>query len=243
MRKEQGGTAGGTTSRGTEPASSIPTGCGTAFNPFRSRCTGAPANADHRAPADGLNRRYGLAVRSLEKLRNAEREGQLPEFLFFWGHHPRRPGELGPWCLSQWYPSPFSLNGSLYATAEHFMMAEKARMFGDEKVLESILSTTDPRQAKSFGRNVRHFSEMVWETHRYDIVVRGNLAKFGQADALREYLCSTAGRVLVEASPVDVVWGIGHHANDESASTPSEWRGMNLLGFALMEVRKALCGS
>ena len=61
--------------------------------------------------------------------------------------------------------------------------------------------------------------------------------KFGQHPALREFLLGTGDRVLVEASPMDRVWGIGLAADDERAADPARWRGLNLLGFALMEAR------
>lgn len=71
-------------------------------------------------------------------------------------------------------------------------------------------------------------------------MVAGNLAKFGQHTDLREYLLGTGDRVLVEASPLDRVWGIGLAADDERAVSPDQWRGLNLLGFALMQVRETL---
>lgn len=181
-------------------------------------------------------------MRSLTDLERAERRGELPEFLFFWGHRPHRDHETGPWCLSQWWPSPFSVEDINFPTAEHYMMSEKARLFGDEDTFRRILSTTDPRRAKSFGRRVHDFDDRIWVELRYDIVVRANLHKFRQNPVLRAYLCRTAGRVLVEASPVDTVWGIGRDARDTRATVPSEWRGTNLLGFALMDVRSTLCG-
>jgi ribA/ribD-fused uncharacterized protein len=46
--------------------------------------------------------------------------------------------------------------------------------------------------------------------------------------------------VLVEASPRDRIWGIGMSAGHRDASRPSRWRGLNLLGFALMNVRDQL---
>jgi ribA/ribD-fused uncharacterized protein len=57
---------------------------------------------------------------------------------------------------------------------------------------------------------------------------------------LREFLLGTGDRVLVEASPQDRIWGIGLAADDERASVPEQWLGLNLLGFALMEVRHRL---
>jgi ribA/ribD-fused uncharacterized protein len=97
-----------------------------------------------------------------------------------------------------------------------------------------------PSKAKTFGRKVRNFDEQIWSNHRFDIAVRGNTAKFEQNTALRDWLLSTEGRVLVEASPRDKIWGIGLAADDERALDPKTWRGLNLLGFALMRTRTAL---
>lgn len=170
----------------------------------------------------------------------ARRAGDRLKYLFFWGHRPAADGRVTASCLSQWWHAPFVVDGITYATAEHFMMAGKARLFGDTEAAERIVATGHPQRAKALGRLVRHFDEATWLDHRYDLVVRGNLAKFGQHEELRAFLLGTARRVLVEASPVDRVWGIGLAATDDRARQPSRWRGLNLLGFALMDVRAAL---
>jgi ribA/ribD-fused uncharacterized protein len=90
------------------------------------------------------------------------------------------------------------------------------------------------------GRQVRGFDEEAWTAARYDIVVAGSVAKFGQHEDLRAFLLATGERVLVEASPLDRVWGIGLAADDERASSPDRWVGLNLLGFALMDAREKL---
>jgi ribA/ribD-fused uncharacterized protein len=175
--------------------------------------------------------------RSVEEARRAS--GDL-KYLLFWGHQPSADGRVTASCLSQWWPAPFEVDGSTYATAEHFMMAAKARLFGDTRIAERIVAASHPHRAKALGRLVTGFDETTWQEHRYDIVVRANLAKFGQHDDLRAFLLGTAKRVLVEASPVDRVWGIGLAATDDRARQPSAWRGLNLLGFALMDVRAEL---
>jgi ribA/ribD-fused uncharacterized protein len=53
-------------------------------------------------------------------------------------------------------------------------------------------------------------------------------------------LLGTNVRVLAEASPSDRIWGIGLGADDECASDPRRWNGLNLLGFALMSARATL---
>jgi ribA/ribD-fused uncharacterized protein len=120
------------------------------------------------------------------------------------------------------------------------MMAGKARLFGDESSAERVLSTPDPAAVQALGRRVRDFDQAVWEAHRFDLVVAGNVAKFGQDPDLRNYLVGTGDRVLVEASPIDRIWGIGLAGTDPQAQDPAGWRGLNLLGFALMRARARL---
>ncbi|GAA2420835.1 NADAR family protein [Actinomadura vinacea] len=170
----------------------------------------------------------------IDDLIELEERGELPEFVLFWG------GKTAKGCLSQWHPSPFAVDGVTYPTAEHFMMAEKARLFGDAAAVEKILADPDPGRAKALGRRVRNYAEETWVRERYDIVVRGNVAKFGAHDRLRDFLSGTTGKVLVEASPLDTIWGIGFGEERPEALRPSQWRGLNLLGFALMDAREAL---
>ncbi|QMU68223.1 NADAR family protein [Streptacidiphilus sp. P02-A3a] len=179
-------------------------------------------------------------ARSREQLTALTRSGARPKWLMFWGHQPRRDGGVGAGALSQWWPSAFTVRGVRYATAEHWMMAGKARLFGDEAAVPAILAARTPAEAKNLGRLVRGFDEERWSAARFGLVAEGNTAKFGQDPALREYLLGTGGRVLVEASPVDRVWGIGLAATDDRARDPDRWRGLNLLGFALMEARSRL---
>jgi ribA/ribD-fused uncharacterized protein len=181
-----------------------------------------------------------LKPHSVEDLVRAMDKGLRPKYLFFWGHQPNADGSIGNSCFSQWFNAGFEVEGQRYATAEHFMMAGKARLFGDDAVLARILACGSPAQAKTLGRHVEGFDEAAWQQARFDIVVRANEAKFSQNAAMRDHLLATGDRVLVEASPVDRIWGIGLAANDEAASKPRKWRGLNLLGFALMEVRSRL---
>ena len=179
-------------------------------------------------------------IRNREELLRAVRKGQRFTYLLFWGHRPLPNGEIGKSCFSQWWPAPFSIRKVGYATAEHFMMAEKARLFGDENARAQILKAGSPKAAKQLGRQVKNFEEAVWKESRFQFVVEGNYAKFSQNPGLGEFLLGTGNKVLVEASPVDRIWGIGLAADNERAMNPEEWRGLNLLGFALMEVRKLI---
>lgn len=183
------------------------------------------------------------SIDSRESLVRAVRAGARVKYLHFWGHRPRRDGQMGASCLSQWWPSPFTVDGVAYATAEHWMMASKARLFGDTGAEREVLQASSPALAKKVGRLVRGFDDATWARERFSIVVEGSVHKFSAHEELRAFLLATGDRVLVEASPVDRVWGIGIAADDERAADPERWRGPNLLGFALMAARARLAAS
>ncbi|HEX3007233.1 MAG TPA: NADAR family protein, partial [Bacteroidales bacterium] len=177
---------------------------------------------------------------TLEELIKEHQSGERIKYLFFWGHTPAKDQKVGPFCFSQWFSSPFIVDGVTYPTAEHWMMAGKARLFGDTEIASRILSSGNPGEVKKLGRQIRGFDEDTWVAHRFEIVVEGNYHKFSQSSDLKEYLLDTNDRVLVEASPVDNIWGIGIAKNSPVIEDPTQWLGLNLLGFALMEVRKRL---
>ena len=156
------------------------------------------------------------------------------KFVFFWKPNAEVVNES---CFSQWQPSPFSVDGDEYYCAEQYMMAEKARLFGDEEVEEEIMNTSDPKLMKALGRKVRNFDPQVWDKAKYSIVLNGNYYKFTQNKEMMDFLLSTGDKILVEASPMDTIWGIGLGKDNEKAHNIASWRGKNLLGFALMEVR------
>jgi ribA/ribD-fused uncharacterized protein len=166
--------------------------------------------------------------------------GHAVQFLFFWGHTARREGIIDASCLSQWYPRAFEHDGVRYLTAEHFMMAAKARLFRDDQALAAVLTAKTPAEAKKIGRGVRDYDDVAWGRARLGAVVEGNVAKFGQNDDLKKFLLATGERVIVEASPRDRIWGIGMGGSNPDAPHPERWRGKNLLGFALMEARARL---
>lgn len=175
--------------------------------------------------------------RSVTELIAAVDAGKRPRCVHFWGHTPRREGVVDKASFSQWYPARFDADGEVFATAEHYMMWRKAMLFGDDAVARAVLVADSPGAAKTLGREVSGFDEETWVAERWEIVVRGSVAKFSSDPTLRDFLLATRGRVLVEASPRDRIWGIGMGSDNPAAEDPNTWRGLNLLGFALMEAR------
>jgi hypothetical protein len=120
---------------------------------------------------------------------------ETDRFVFFWGGWP-----------SQWSKSTFRVDGIAYNCCEQFMMAEKARLFGDDVRLAQILQSKSPREQKALGREVENFDEAVWNRVCRDVVYRGNLARFTQDDRLAALLLATGDKTIVEASPKDCIW-------------------------------------
>ncbi|MBS1625395.1 MAG: NADAR family protein [Bacteroidetes bacterium] len=162
------------------------------------------------------------------------------KYLFFWGHQKATDGSVTASCFSQWYESPFVVDGVTYLTAEHWMMAQKALLFHDTKAYNAVIAADTPGKAKAIGREVQNFDEVLWIDKREEIVLAGSLHKFGQHLPMKTFLLNTGDRVLVEASPVDFIWGIGLSKDDARSLDPLKWRGDNLLGFTLMEARDKL---
>ena len=136
-----------------------------------------------------------------EELRERWKSGEEFRFYLFYGHKPPTEG-VDASCLSQWFVRVFTIDEIDYPTAEHWMMAEKARLFGDQAMLKEILASEGPRDAKAFGRKVSGFDNEVWGKHKFDIVIKGNLAKFGQHDDLKQFLLSTASLNSTSDRPV-----------------------------------------
>ncbi|GGH27662.1 NADAR family protein [Sphingobacterium alkalisoli] len=162
------------------------------------------------------------------------------KYIFFWGHTKRHNEEIGKFCFSQWSESPFTVDNISYKTAEHWMMAHKAMLFSDKKIFEKIINCDKPGEAKELGRQVNGYNDLTWNKKKFDIVKLGNIHKFNQYPKFAEYLLKTENRILVEASPVDTIWGIGLSQDSSEIKNVHAWRGQNLLGFALMVARDFL---
>lgn len=173
-------------------------------------------------------------------LRQRVEKGESFDYFFFWGHTPPDDGSVNKSCFSQWFPAPFSVDDQTYPTAEHWMMAEKARLFEDDQMLSEILDAPDPKTAKALGRKVKDFEKEVWDDRCFEIVRQGNIHKFQQNELMKDYLLSTSSMIIVETAPRDRIWGIGMGQSNENATNPLRWRGRNLLGFVLTEVREML---
>ena len=142
--------------------------------------------------------------------------------------------------LSNWYPSPFTVEKKNFSSMEQFMMYQKAICFGDEAVAKNILSTDDASQIKALGRQVKNYDEHIWNGIRQIVVYKGLLAKFSQNKDLKDRLKSTGEAILAECAVKDLIWGVGLSMKDPNRFDKTKWKGQNLLGYTLMMVRECL---
>lgn len=143
-------------------------------------------------------------------------------------------------AYSQWAMRDILIDGVDYNCTEQYMMAEKARLFGDDHALGIIMRSHDPSHQKSWGKNVKNFDKDKWEEIARDVVEKANYAKFTQHEDWKEQLLATGDKIIVEASPYDCIWGVGLGCDDPKVLDSKNWRGTNWLGEAIMKVRETI---
>ena len=147
------------------------------------------------------------------------------KYVFFYGWKVTASRPISLACFSQWYGDAIftddELPGKTFKTAEHYMMYHKALLF-DRDAADAILNAPTPDEAKKRGRQVRNFDREIWDKYADDIVERANWFKFDKNEAVRGYLFDTQGKILVEASKTDRIWGVGF-SPEEALEHESEW--------------------
>lgn len=151
------------------------------------------------------------------------------KYVFFWNG-----------IYSQWHMADMTVLGIEYTSCEQYMMHQKALLFGDQEIAKEIMETRYPKDQKALGRKIQGFDKAIWDKNSLAIVYAGNLAKFSQNEGLKKELLSTGNRILVEASPVDSIYGIGLAEDKRGIEDPSNWRGLNILGSIITMVKNEL---
>lgn len=206
--------------------------------------TPLPKNKNERQITDKKplqdDRKENSAVENRERQKNRKKfeDKDLPnerfQYVYFWKRSS---------YLSQQFPSKFVVDKITYTSAEQYMMHQKAVLMGDKESADIIKALDEPSEIKKIGRHVKNFNQELWEISCQDVVEKGNMAKFSQNEDLKDLLFSTYPKTLVEASPIDRIWGIGLSKDDQRAWNKETWRGHNLLGEILTKVRNTLMGS
>ena len=136
--------------------------------------------------------------------------------------------------------SSFELDGITYSSMEQYIMFQKCILFGDVKAAQMIMDTDDVAEQQKIGKTAKGYNNIVWAGIRQAVAYRGLLAKFDQNSDLKQKLLDTGDAYLVECAGSDKIWACGVHIDNEDRKNITKWKGQNILGFALMEVRKEL---
>ncbi len=144
------------------------------------------------------------------------------------------------------------VTGFAWNNTEEAFMWRKAHFFGDTAtcalIEEHAMVRGHPRDVKALGRLVKGYDDKAWSCVREGEMAVVNLPKYQQNPDLGAQLKDTGDRILVEASKVDLVWGVGMNEEECAQFERSSsfigaslvWPGRNLLGKALMTVRGLL---
>jgi ribA/ribD-fused uncharacterized protein len=163
-----------------------------------------------------------------------------------------QPNENEYGFLSTFYPVEFVVDGVKYFTIEQALAAEKARLFLDDSLRTRIMKTRAPRSMRTMAAallmkppsqtgGMRQIQPHEWDgSIRQDVLRKATLAKFRQHSELRDKLFATGGSILALADTREKRDGIGMALNDVQAANTSVWKGGNLYGKILMEVRSQL---
>ena len=158
----------------------------------------------------------------------------MTDRVYFWGPN-KKNGEF-----SNFFESPMiNREGTEFFCNEQYFMYYKCLLFDPDNtfILNKILTSTNPKEIKNFGRKVRNFNEKIWNENKLVIMKNGLELKFDQNPHLAKKLVATDDSILYEASPYDKIWGIGMNEYNARNTSDDQMPGQNLLGKLLMEIR------
>jgi ribA/ribD-fused uncharacterized protein len=130
-----------------------------------------------------------------------------------------------------------TIDGKDYPSVEHYYQAKKAEKF-DESEVEKIMKAKTTKAVKAIGKKIKNFNQEEWDKIKYGIMQEGIKAKFVQHPELRKQLQETGDRKIGYADARNVFWGIGSSEGIEKSKHPEKWRGKNMIGHILMELRE-----
>ena len=161
-------------------------------------------------------------------------EGKRVDAVYF--HKPEEPYGF----LSNWYLSDIEVDGQQFTSTEQYIMFRKCMILGDTDAAQQVMATNDPAEQQMIGQHAKCYNDAVWSGLCQVVAMRGLLAKFTQHDDLRQWLLSTGNAYLVECARTDRRWACGIGLKDDARHDITKWKGRNILGFALMEVRNQI---
>ena len=145
--------------------------------------------------------------------------------------------------LSSFYVNPFEYKGHEYTTAYQAIMATMADKFGEDETAEEIRNTEDPEAIDLTWDKVEGATQKTWNMQLESTIIKINRAKFAKNPKLAARLLKT-GEARIAAVPpeneTDAFQGIGLTEENPNALKKSRWKGKNIYGMALEQIREEL---
>jgi ribA/ribD-fused uncharacterized protein len=145
--------------------------------------------------------------------------------------------------LSSFYANPFEYKNVEYPTAYHAMMSLIAHKFGDDEKAEEIRSTEDPADIDLTWDKLEGVTHKAWELQLESLIIKVNRAKFVKDPGLAAKLLKTGDARIAAVPPeneTDPFQGIGLTEENPDAKKKSKWKGKNVFGLALEQIREEL---
>ena len=136
------------------------------------------------------------------------------------------------------YEEYFDVDGEGFTSVTQYLEYSKAKLFGDLNAARAVLIADTPAEQRRRAEQIRGFDGIRWRGHLGAILYRGLTARYEQRPEEVVKLLETGEDTLVYCGSGDRDLGIAEKTGDPNAQNTETWTGMNLLGFALTEVRE-----
>ena len=139
--------------------------------------------------------------------------------------------------LSNLYLHPFTMEDREWHSVEHVYQHRKAVRAGDTQGARNILMTSDPVEAMILGKGIN--AGPTWEQEGPKVMKKAQLAKFS-LPPMKLALMNTK-KIIGEATRNEF-WGIGTNRGSRDSFSFESWKGKNIAGQIIMEVKAELSG-
>ena len=142
--------------------------------------------------------------------------------------------------LSNFFQCEFTHEDHQYSSVEQYLSYRKAILFDERGLADQCLQTNDPKTQKHKVSKLKKYNFEAWNKHAAEILQPVLMSKFSQNEHLTASLLATGSTEIAEASAYDSLFGIGLSLNSPDAVVKAKWKGSNIQGAALTQVRDSI---
>ena len=141
--------------------------------------------------------------------------------------------------FSNLHPMPIAVDGQSFVCNEQYFQYTKAVHFGDMDIADLIRKENNPYEMINLAKKIKNYKHPVWVNRAEKVLSKANQAKYSQNKSARETLIATGQKTLGEASS-NMFYGTGVNLLAKDPTDCSKWKGKNIMGQILTEIRSSL---